>query len=157
MAECPNCGDELEHLVFNQQTSGWESGTIDLPTDNNNHEHEDAGTDETTEEELSCPYCDHTLTAEEIETLNNNHEDNNNTIAARLQEIRNGNTPREKEDGEIVLNPQFFRFRANMGTGLSMIECPHCHYTYSDSPHTEMHCPRCKKTWELKTNPNNPN
>lgn len=142
MPQCPNCDENITYLNFEHNTSGWESGTIYLPRNKGDKDYSDGETTNSGKDTFTCPHCDYELTDNEIEELEEELKQSN---------PQTNNTPsKNKAEGEgnrFEINPQYKRFRPEMGTGLLMVECPHCQHTYEDELTPEMFCPRCNKAW----------
>ena len=65
--ECPHCEQDIEHLAYRCNTSGYESGTTSLNMDDDSCE--DSETTDSDEYEYFCPECDGEISRNLVERL----------------------------------------------------------------------------------------
>ena len=145
---CPECDEEINHLRYNVNTSGWEGGSADLNDTQSTNPHQivvdykcyDSGEEWHGDPNYECPECDNQINLSDLIWKDKDKDEEPELI----------NEPEELE--HEIITPQNYitthRDLSNKTTDVSMI-CKQCFYVFATENQNgynseEFHnCPDC--------------
>jgi len=137
MPECPDCGDVLNRLYFNQPVTGNEYGSESFPIGSGNREYDDTDTYGNGDASYRCGNCEYEFNDSEISQMNDEY----------TEEHPPNNDDNWIPGGYPTVGYQASRPNTNDNEQINPVECPQCNHNYQDEIASEMICPRCSHTW----------